>query len=87
MFGLSPWKDVVVVLLIVLLFFGPKRLPALSRSIGESIKEFKGGIAHSSGSEEKSELTSSPSSETVSTGDAAGQSASASSAKSEHTNV
>ncbi len=43
----SPWKDTLIVLVILLLFFGPKRLPALSRSIGESIKEFKGGIAQS----------------------------------------
>jgi sec-independent protein translocase protein TatA len=41
----SPFKDGLIVLVILLLFFGPKRLPALSRSIGESIKEFKGGIA------------------------------------------
>jgi sec-independent protein translocase protein TatA len=40
----SPFKDGLIVLVILLLFFGPKRLPALSRSIGESIKEFKGGI-------------------------------------------
>jgi len=52
----SPWKDALIVLFVVLLFFGPKRLPALSRSIGESIKEFKGGIAQSSESSEKSEL-------------------------------
>ncbi len=43
----SPWKDTLIVLVILLLFFGPKRLPALSSSIGESIKEFKGGIAQS----------------------------------------
>jgi sec-independent protein translocase protein TatA len=73
----SPWKDAVIVLIIVLLFFGPKRLPALSRSIGESVKEFKGGIAHHSGSEEKSELPGSP----------AGEDAPTSSATSEHTNV
>jgi len=30
----SPWKDGLIILVIVLLFFGPKRLPALSRSIG-----------------------------------------------------
>ena len=36
----SPFKDGVNVLIILLLFFGPKRLPALSRAIGESIKEF-----------------------------------------------
>jgi sec-independent protein translocase protein TatA len=44
----SPLKDGVIVLIILLLFFGPKRLPALSRSIGESIKEFKGGITEGS---------------------------------------
>ena len=53
----SPWKDALIVLFVVLLFFGPKRLPALSRSIGESIKEFRGGIAHIS--DDKSELPSS----------------------------
>jgi len=83
----SPWKDALIVLIIVLLFFGPKRLPALSRAIGESVKEFKGGIAQSSSSEEKSELRSSPSSETVSPENAAGQSAPSSSVTSEHTNV
>ena len=41
----SPWKDTLIILVIVLLFVGPKRLPALSRSIGESIREFKGGIS------------------------------------------
>lgn len=40
----SPLKDSIIVLIILLLFFGPKRLPALSRSIGESIKEFRGGV-------------------------------------------
>jgi sec-independent protein translocase protein TatA len=44
----SPFKDGLIVLVILLLFFGPKRLPALSRSIGESIKEFKGGISENS---------------------------------------
>jgi sec-independent protein translocase protein TatA len=54
----SPLKDTLIVLVILLLFFGPKRLPALSRSIGESIKEFKGGIAQNTGSsDEKSEIS------------------------------
>ena len=51
----NPLTDALVVLVILLLFFGPKRLPMLSRSIGESIKEFKGGVTHSS-DEEKSQL-------------------------------
>ncbi len=50
----NPLADGVVVIVILLLFFGPKRLPMLSRSIGESVKEFKGGIAHDS--DEKSEI-------------------------------
>ncbi|MGH2859929.1 MAG: Sec-independent protein translocase subunit TatA/TatB [Solirubrobacteraceae bacterium] len=79
----SPWKDGLIVLIIVLLFFGPKRLPALSRSIGESIKEFKGGIGTGADSDEKSELPSSNS--------AAGSTPAAgerdASATSEHTNV
>ncbi len=44
----SPLADGLVVLVLVLLFVGPKRLPMLSRSIGESIKEFKGGIGERS---------------------------------------
>jgi TatA/E family protein of Tat protein translocase len=52
----SPWKDTLVILVIVLLFVGPKRLPALSRSIGESIREFKGGISQISESHAGSEL-------------------------------
>jgi sec-independent protein translocase protein TatA len=52
----SPWKDTLIILVIVLLFVGPKRLPALSRSIGESIKEFKGGIAEITESHGGSEL-------------------------------
>ena len=44
----NPLTDALVVLVVLLLFFGPKRLPMLSRSIGESIKEFKGGISRSS---------------------------------------
>lgn len=55
----SPFADGVVILVILLLFFGPKRLPMLSRSIGESIKEFKGGIDDAS-SEHKQEITSAP---------------------------
>lgn len=55
----NPLTDALVVLVVLLLFFGPKRLPMLSRSIGESIKEFKGGIDHSSKDEEddKPQLT------------------------------
>jgi TatA/E family protein of Tat protein translocase len=64
----SPFKDGVIVLIILLLFFGPKRLPALSRSIGESVKEFKGGIAEGAKHEERPEVSKSVSEEPVGTG-------------------
>jgi len=35
--------ELIIVLAVVLLLFGPKKLPALSRSIGKSISEFKRG--------------------------------------------
>jgi sec-independent protein translocase protein TatA len=62
----SPIVDAVVVIVILLLFFGPKRLPMLSRSVGESIKEFKGGISHDD-DDEKSKLDAAPTSTTDST--------------------
>lgn len=52
----SPIVDAVVVILVLLLFFGPKRLPMLSRSVGESIKEFKGGIQHDESDDDNSKL-------------------------------
>lgn len=36
--------ELVVIALILLLFFGPKRLPGLFRSIGSSVKELKDGL-------------------------------------------
>ena len=35
----------IIVLVVVLLFFGPKRLPDLAKSLGESIREFKKAVA------------------------------------------
>jgi len=65
----SPLKDGLIVLAILLLFFGPKRLPALSRAIGESVKEFKGGITDGSTEEApKPEVTAATTSEPAATG-------------------
>ena len=36
--------EIAVVLLIVLIIFGPKRLPELGRSLGRGIREFKGSV-------------------------------------------
>jgi sec-independent protein translocase protein TatA len=40
MFGYS-WGPILIILVIVLLLFGPKRLPELGESIGKAIKSFK----------------------------------------------
>lgn len=40
----NPTTDLIVVLVIVLLFIGPKRLPGLGRSLGQGMREFKDGI-------------------------------------------
>ena len=38
--NLSSW-EIILIFLVVLLFFGAKRLPELFRSFGKSVKEFK----------------------------------------------
>ncbi len=37
--------EIVVVLIIALVVFGPKRLPELGKSLGRGIQEFKGTIS------------------------------------------
>lgn len=43
MFGLGIW-ELLIVLLILLLFFGAKRLPEIGSSLGKGIREFKESI-------------------------------------------
>ncbi len=40
MFGLQP-LDLVVILALALLIFGPSRLPEISKALGNSIREFR----------------------------------------------
>ncbi len=40
----NPTTDLIVVLLIVLLIFGPKRLPGLGKQLGQGIRDFKDSI-------------------------------------------
>jgi sec-independent protein translocase protein TatA len=54
----NPLTDVIVVLVVVLLIFGPKRLPQLGRALGQGMREFKDGITGGSkDSEERQALT------------------------------
>ena len=38
------WTEILIILGIILLLFGAKRLPDLARSLGKSLKEFKKGV-------------------------------------------
>ncbi len=40
----NPTTDLIVVLVFVLLIFGPKRLPGLGRQLGQGLREFKESI-------------------------------------------
>lgn len=52
--------DLLIILAIVLLLFGAKKLPELSRSIGSSARELKKGL---SGDEEKKQSSETKTSE------------------------
>lgn len=49
------WTELIVILVIILVIFGPKRLPEIGRSLGKGIKEFK-----KSSSELQEQLTAEP---------------------------
>jgi sec-independent protein translocase protein TatA len=42
--GIGP-LEIVIVLVIVLVIFGPKRLPDLGRSLGKGMREFKDSVS------------------------------------------
>jgi sec-independent protein translocase protein TatA len=41
---ISPW-ELLILLVVVLLVFGPKRLPEMGRSLGKGLREFKDSIS------------------------------------------
>lgn len=41
LFGKIGWMEVALILAIVLIVFGPGKLPGLSRSLGEAIRNYK----------------------------------------------
>ncbi len=43
MFGMGPW-EIVMILVVVLLVFGAKRIPEIAQALGKGITEFKRGV-------------------------------------------
>ena len=52
--------EIGIVLLIVLVIFGPKRLPQLGRSLGSGMREFKDAVTGKHKDEEQVELEPGP---------------------------
>jgi sec-independent protein translocase protein TatA len=42
-FGIG-WVEILILLLVALLVFGPKRLPEMGRSLGRGLREFKDSV-------------------------------------------
>jgi sec-independent protein translocase protein TatA len=74
MFIKSPTTDLIIVLVIILLIFGPKRLPGLGKQLGQGMREFKESITGQSKDEEaeqRPELTAASSAPEATPGAAA----------------
>src|SRR6266852_4788903 len=54
--------DLLVILVVALLIFGPKRLPEMGSAIGKSIKEFRKGMAELTAPKEAKEEEQEPAS-------------------------
>lgn len=54
MFGLGA-QELIIILVIILLLFGGKKLPELSRSIGQSLKDIRKGFSDDPHDAKKSE--------------------------------
>jgi sec-independent protein translocase protein TatA len=53
-FGMPGGMEWIIILLIVLVLFGANRLPQLAKGMGESIRNFKQGMADAEVEDEKS---------------------------------
>ncbi len=54
-FGPIGWTELLIIIVIALLLFGPRRLPELARSMGEAINEFRKASSGVTSKEEKEE--------------------------------
>jgi sec-independent protein translocase protein TatA len=52
--------ELIIVLVILLVIFGPKRLPGLGRSLGSGMREFKDSISGKGGRDEDDEEDAAP---------------------------
>jgi sec-independent protein translocase protein TatA len=51
--------ELIIVLLVVLVIFGPKRLPGLGKSLGTGMREFKDSVTGKDKDEEREQIEAS----------------------------
>ena len=57
MFGNIGWQEILLILLIVLLLFGARKIPDLARGLGKGIKEFRDAMSGKHSPEDETEKT------------------------------
>jgi sec-independent protein translocase protein TatA len=57
--NIGPW-EIILVLAVLLLLFGARKLPQLARSMGRSTKEFKSGLREGAVDEKPAEEQKAP---------------------------
>lgn len=54
MFGIG-FQEIIIIALVVLLFFGGKKIPELMKGLGKGVRSFKDGMSGKESEEEKKE--------------------------------
>ena len=63
------WQEMILILVVLLLLFGAKRLPEMGRSLGRGMREFKDAVTGSEKDEPERMQISEPESSTSATED------------------
>ncbi len=56
MLGNIGWEGAIIILIVLLVVFGPKRLPEMGRSLGRGMREFKDSVTGKDDDDEPREL-------------------------------
>lgn len=63
------WPELVVILVIVLVLFGAKRLPEIGRSLGSGMREFKDSVKDGEDADDTTTTTDATSPDVITPGD------------------
>ena len=58
--GTIGWTGLILILIALLLIFGPKRLPEIGRAMGRGMREFKDSVSGRDEDDEKHEAPAAP---------------------------